>query len=141
MILAFDPGVTTGWAYYSPMFDKYGFGQLDDDLPNIYKFLDKTQPKVIAYENFTHRPGIMKSELYSIEVIGVIRLWSQQHYVPNFKYLPAEAKAFWKDSKLKKLDLWGPGQGHAMDAMRVLLTYRIKTDERWKQEVFGNLHE
>lgn len=142
MILAFDPGFTTGWAAYSPRFDTYKCGELDDDLANLYTFMTKAQPRVVAYEHYTKRVKVSTDELYSPQVIGVIRLWCQQNYIPTFRYLPAEAKAFWKDDKIKKLGLWAPTKdGHAMDAMRVLLTYRTKKDKQWKKEILRTLDD
>lgn len=140
-ILALDPGTTTGWAYYSARFDRYNFGQLDDDLVHIYNFIGKAKPTMIAVERFTHRPTMKKSELHAVEVTGVVKLWAQQNYVPVYLYLPAESKAFWNDNKIKNLSLWGPGQGHAMDAMRVLLTHRMKHEPDWFKETLRSLSE
>lgn len=142
-ILAFDPGVTTGWAYYAPKFDTtYRCGELNDNLPNIYRFIGQVRPDVIVYENFLHRPNLMKAELYSLQVIGVIRLWAAQHFVPTVSYKPAETKAFWSKEKIQALGLWSRTyRNHGMDAMRALLTYRMKTSPQWLAEVTETLKD
>lgn len=141
MILAFDPGETTGWAAYSARFDTYRCGELDDDLGNLYAFMTKAKPSKVAYETFRKRAQIDTDRLYSPQVIGVIRLWAQQKYIPTFKFSPSQTKSFWTDVKIKRLGLWVPGQKHAMDAVRVLLTCRQKTDKTWFREILGKISE
>lgn len=141
MILAFDPGETTGWAAYSARFDTYRCGELDDDLGNLYTFLNKARPLKIAYESFHKRAKIDTDQLYSPQVIGVIRLWAQQNYIPTFMYSPSHTKRFWTEDKIKRLGLWVPGQRHAMDAVRVLLTYRAKYDKKWYKEIVGKISD
>jgi hypothetical protein len=137
MIVCFDPGITTGVATYHN--GAYNFLHLQStNLINVYEFLDRVYSSTIGFEDFQHRPNLMKAELYSKEVIGVIRLWSHQHlHTEPFRILPSEAKAFWTDKKIKSIGLWKPGESyeHAMDALRVLLTYRMKNDKKWFEEV------
>lgn len=139
MIVCFDPGVTTGMVTFQ--YDRFSGEQLDSlDLTVIYNTLDWLKPDVVSYEDFKYRPNLMKAELYSKEVIGVIRLWCQQHDVPiGFTPLPAEAKAFWSDDKIKKLGMWKPGRIHHMDALRVMLLHLEKTDKQWLSETIEKL--
>lgn len=141
IIVAFDPGITTGLATF--YHDRFVVEQLDSrDLTVIYNTLNWLQPDVVCYEDFKHRPNLMKAELYSKEVIGVIRLWCQQHDVPiALTPLPARAKAFWTDDKIKRIHLWKPGQIHAMDALRVLLVHREKTDKEWFTAILQELKD
>ena len=134
MIIAYDPGITTGWASYDNGIFKVG--ELESlDLSIIYSHITSLydwDEFIIGYEDFKHRPQLIHSEMYSLQVIGAIRLWTQLHGQPEpFKYLPATAQAFWTDNKIKALDLWVPGNPHAMDALRVLLKYRMVTDKDW----------
>ena len=131
MILAFDPGMTTGWAQYDGYEESYRVGQLGMPLTEVYEFLNERKPVMVLIENFKHRNQIITTELYGVEVIGVLHLWCQQNDADYTGMLPAQAKAFWTDDKIKKLALWTPGKPHAMDAMRVLLTYRASTDKLW----------
>ena len=142
IIVTFDPGITTGVAIYRD--GHYRSEEIDStNLTSIYNYLEycgDSEPN-IAYEDFKHRPGLIKTELYSIQVIGVIRLWASQRELPEPKcWLPATIKAFWTDDKIKALGLWKKGQGHAMDALRVLLKYRMDTDPDWFKDVLRDLH-
>ncbi len=146
MILkCYDPGITTGCAMVEN--EKYYFGQIDskdllliyDDISNSFSL---TNPLVLGYEDFKHRPQIINTELYSLQVIGAIRLWATLHGQPEpFCYLPAKAKAFWSDDKIKAIHLWQPGKKHAMDALRVLLTYRMENDKEWFKSIMGELRD
>lgn len=139
MIIAFDPGLTTGYAM--TIRETYQFGHLSENLKSIYDFLTFHKPTYIVYEDFKHRPQIITTELYSLQVIGIIRLWAQQYYTPVSTMLPATAKAFWTDDKIKALGLWKPGHKHAMDALRVLLTYRGNTEQKWHDDILRKLHD
>lgn len=133
-IIALDPGVTTGVAIYDIDTDRYEFEQLPESLEATHDCLSLMSPDVVLYEDFKFRPNLMKAETYSLQVIGVIKLWCEQRFIePALTPLPAEAKAFWTDDKIKALGLWTKGLKHAMDALRVLLLYREKTDKEWFQ--------
>jgi hypothetical protein len=112
---------------------EYSFWQIDcRSLRAWSDFLLGVKPDVILYEDFKHRPNLMKAELYSVQVIGVTRLYAEIHDIDiPFTPIPAEAKVFWTDDKIKKLGMWRPGMPHAMDALRVYLTYKQKTDIAW----------
>jgi len=142
IIISFDPGVSTGWASYDD--GKYHCGHLASaDLTEVYNhlsFCGDPEP-VIIYEDFKHRPQLIHAEMYSLQVIGVIRLWAQQHELPTYHYLPATAKAFWSDNKIKSLSLWTRGMTHAMDAMRVMLKYRMDTDPVWFKKIVKELRD
>src|ERR1043166_6862828 len=140
MILAFDPGITTGYAMLNG--EIYEFGHLPDRLAGIFNFLNVRRPDELLYEDFKHRPQMMKAELHSVKVIAIIELWSDLHNVPiKNKPLPARAKAFWTDKKIKALDLWYPGERHAMDALRVLLTHKSQVDEVWYNAMLEKLRD
>lgn len=132
LVLAFDPGVTTGWALCNTENNEYKIGQLGESRNDVYQKLCMNDPEVVLYENFKHRPGLMKAELYSVQIISIIELWCEQRGItPSLTPLPSEAKAFWSDDKIKALGLWTKGFKHAMDALRVLLLYRQKMEPEW----------
>lgn len=137
--LSADPGMTTGITIEEK--GSFSFWEIDSrNLRGFWQFLHDVEPDEIIYEDFKHRPEMMKAELYSVQVIGVIRLYAELKNVPIvFTCLPAEAKAFWDNAKIKKLGLWLPGKGHAMDALRVYLTYRQKTNLLWASEILYKL--
>lgn len=101
-------------------------------MRTIWTTLIGLNPQFIAYEDFKFRPNMMKAETHSLQLIGVIRLFCELKDIPSTFMLPTEAKAFWTDAKIRKLGLWSPGNIHAMDALRVLLTHRGKSDKRWE---------
>src|ERR1051326_385779 len=141
MILAFDPGVTTGWASYDQKTRCYHIGHLGESLQGINRLITMVQPDVVLYEDFKHRAQLISSELYSLQVIGVLRLWLEENPREQWHCLPAEAKAFWSDDKIKAIGLWERGKKHAMDAMRVLLTYMMKTDKEWASAQLQSLRQ
>lgn len=140
-ILACDPGITTGFMVLQD--NRYTPWQINcRELKVPWQFLLDINPDALVYEDFKHRPGLMKAELYSKEVIGVLRLYSELRNIPIlFTCLPAEAKKFWEDDKIKRLSLWSPGTKyeHAMDALRVLLTYQMKHHPVWFADIVTKL--
>lgn len=132
LIVAYDPGVTTGWATYDSDDDKYEVGQLDSSRMGVFEHLQHLFPDVVCYEDFKYRPQMGHAELYSVQIIGVIETWCEMREItPATTPTSSEAKAFWKDDKIKALGLWTKGLKHAMDALRVLLLHREKTDKEW----------
>lgn len=139
MLMTFDPGVTTGWAVLRNEY--YEVGEVDSsNLIEVYKLMSLWYPKKVGYENFKQRPNNHAAELYSLQVIGVIRLWCEYHdIVPCYTPLPSEAKAFWSDDKIKRLSLWTRGLGHGMDALRVLLSHRQRSEPEWFKSIVKDL--
>lgn len=129
-------------AFYDGQYHTWQTPSLDlTEIYNICSFMHNKGQLKIGYEDFKHRPQIGVGELYSVQVIGVIRLWIQKHYEPEpFKWLPATCKAFWKDNTIKALGLWEPGNIHAMDALRVLLKYRSETEPEWYANTLRTIH-
>jgi hypothetical protein len=138
-LLTADPGETTGIAINEGA--EYSTWQIDcRSLIAIWSFLQAVQPDVIVYEDFKHRPNLMKAELYSMQVIGVLRLYAEMNHVPiPAKYLPSEAQAFWNDAKIKKIGMWRPAHRHGMDALSVMLTHKMKTDNAWFRDMLPKL--
>ena len=131
MILALDPGITTGAAMH------FGIDQITTQqtmLPHIhfYEWLKQTDPTVIVYETFLYQRRD-KVELYPVEVIGVIKLFAEQRGIPLYGQSPSQAKGFMDDDKLKGMGLWKPGQKHGMDALRHLMYYLVVTkgEAKW----------
>jgi len=138
IVIALDPGVTTGVAIVEN--EQYEFAQLDGNLHDMYEYLYDVSPDEVAYEEFQYRPEQKHALLYSAEVIGVIKCYCQDKYINDkYKYPPSRTMKFWTDAKLKKLGLWQPGLGHAMDALRVLLAHRAATDPSWYQQILEQL--
>lgn len=139
-ILSCDPGITSGFAMYD-LLGQYSMWELDTrSMLSTWRWLALCDPDEIVHEDFKHRPNMMKAELHSLKVIALLELYAEKKGSQvKDKYLPAYAKKFWTDDKIKKLGLWQPGKGHAMDALRVLLTYQGKQDSAWYAGVLERL--
>lgn len=130
VVVAFDPGVTTGIAY------KDGSGihteQIRTTHRAIWNWTDWVYVDEIVYERFNYQRRD-KVVLYPVEVIGVIKLISELHNIPIREQTPSQAMNLWTDDKIRRLGLWTPNQVHGMDALRHLLYYLTvwKKDRTW----------
>jgi len=117
MILAIDPGKTTGYAYQHG--EAHGSGQLvlQDAL---WGLLDALAPTVIVCERFDHRM-VMGADLEAVEVIGILKEWSRQNRVEVHFQTQEQAKHFFTNARLKERGMDRPGLPHARDAARHLL--------------------
>lgn len=141
-IIAFDPGGTTGVAYYSV--DSY------DDKPDRFYLgpnkehhheqieanLDTIEPHVVVTERFDYRRNQKHADLISVEYIGVLRLWCRKNGVDLVEQKQLKGhKGLWTNEKLKVMGLYKPGENweHAMDATRQLFYYmtEVLKDDRW----------
>lgn len=128
LVVALDPGETTGWAVWNG--ERYKVGQMPVDRVWPWLTFLKDYKLDLVVESFDYRPNQGHAELVSAEVIGVIVEWCRQNNVPldrkkNFQRAD-QAKFYFKDHKLKAAGLWKPGVNytHAMDALRHILYYR-----------------
>ncbi len=134
-ILSLDPGITTGIATLD-FSDAVHADQVKCDHRAFFDFLVGYDPDSIIFERFVYQRRD-KVELWPVEVIGIIRLYSEQFEVPLYAQTPSQAKNLWTDDKLKKLKLWQPGLGHGMDAVRHLLYHLVVTkgDRSWLENL------
>lgn len=133
-VIALDPGVTTGWAYWSENLDLKGrpiVGQVVG-MMSVWELLMAQTASVVVCEGFYYQRRD-KVVLTSKEVIGIVKLWCHQFDKEYVEQTPSMGKKFWSVDKVKKLGLWVPRQVHAMDALRHLLYYMTftKEDHRW----------
>lgn len=155
-IVALDPGGTTGlaWINLDPLLDdptvhheQIGPNEHHVELLNR---LQQLRPDIMVYERFLYQQRD-KVNLISCEYIGVIKLYWRltcnshpkvahlTHPVVLVKQTPAQMD-FWTDNKLRAVDLYIPGQPHAVDATRHLLYYMSFTrkDKRWILQLRGS---
>ena len=118
----------TGWAYLSREDNVFASGQ--SEFLEICDFVYEQgrlhrSELVLVAESFMIGPQTVKNTQapWSLEVIGVARYVSQ-HFTKRDLVLqaPASAKRFASDARLKHMDWYKPGKGHANDASRHLLT-------------------
>ncbi|BCV23311.1 hypothetical protein [Gelria sp. Kuro-4] len=128
MLLAFDPGKTTGFAWFDEdRFKVSGAGQVVMDVvPKLLKTFPR--PKTILLEAFRVYPwksaGLVWDNLPAPQVIGMIRSWADECNVPIIE-LPASVRKTITNDVLKAFKAWDmtAGMPHARDATRHLLWY------------------
>lgn len=147
-LLTFDPGGKTGWCYRDVNIFRRGQFEGQDYHQELFDFLVQTAenriltPLHIVCERFEFRKDEQhrdKIDYKAVEYIGVIKLFAKFYRHSGVKLVMQGAAqacgetAFFGDNKkapyggnqrLKELDLWLPGQPHAMDATRHYAYYR-----------------
>lgn len=71
-IFAIDPGLTIGYAYYTPESESYGFGQTEDPL-DVIRWLEGKTPNVFdifIVENYLSAGHITKEAMQTIRLVG-----------------------------------------------------------------------
>jgi hypothetical protein len=131
--LAIDPGLTTGVAWFD---DDDPFGFESREIAGRYDLYDFVAPLVdrcpkltVIIERWdvrkdTFGKSAQEDARYIIGYVdGIVHRTEGVTYVEQ---RPAEAKSFASNAKLKQLDWFRGGEGHADDAARHLLVYLAK---------------
>jgi hypothetical protein len=74
------------------------------------------------------------------QVIGAVRAWDLEwSWVDITLQGAGQGKGFWTDDKLKRAGVYKPGQKHAMDALRHMLTHLTFhcQDQTWLRRLKG----
>ena len=130
-ILAIDPGKLSGWAYLSGDGSFFQSGELD--FAGIAALVEEygRKPSVqLVVERFVigTTTGKRPDSNWSLEIIGLARWASILSGNPLVIQAPGNAKKFGLDGRLKVMGWWYKGgAGHANDAARHLLLYRVST--------------
>ncbi len=132
MILAIDPGGTTGVAAYYPAQVSTDFFE----VPGGYiGFVDWFWENGMNYglqqvicESFIPRPGARSMQYDALYIIGYLAMHLHRDGTPFKLQSPAQAKSFATNPKLKAAGLYPVGQGHAQDAARHLLVHLVHSD-------------
>jgi len=126
ILLAFDPGHTTGWALFRD-YELIESGEVDTSdietaVDQLMPLFQEYSPDNIVLEDYRiyrwkqkHHVG---SELTTTRVIGCIETLSTIHGISLFKQPAQVAKTFCKDTKLKAWGVYKQGERHARDAIR-----------------------
>lgn len=129
MIIAVDPGKTTGWARLNA---RHHFESGEQPLYSTIYFIHETLKHgfkpIIICEDFIFTSETLKKsrQTWSTEGIGALRYLTQVFGAEFVLQTPAAAKSFSSNDKLKKIDWYTPGKGHANDAARHLLLYGVE---------------
>lgn len=131
-VMAVDPGKVSGYAIWLPgEAQSFWSGEMSH-----LDFLDWAMPRIlekrfdsVACESFVITMATLqksRGENWSLESIGALR-WACHRSGTEFALqTPADAKKFSTDSKLKTVDFYTPGKGHANDAARHLLLLMVR---------------
>lgn len=79
MILAIDPGETSGWATFTPEGNFVSRGQMNfDEMLDALSIVERIT--VFVLETYTHDPGRQKrgSTFKTVQIIGAIKLRARQ---------------------------------------------------------------
>ena len=124
--LALDPGLTTG-AAVGTLKDGHMLiraTQHKFDHLELWQQLELLNPDYLITEDFEFRRGRRDGLiLYSLELIGVMEIWTSLKHKPLFRQSASKGKGYYSDAVLKKNEVYMPGKGHAMDATRHLLQW------------------
>lgn len=125
-VLAIDPGITTGYCFagitkeaivLKPFQHKY-------DVWQHYNLMIDLCPDIVVIEDFQYRnrqrAGLI---LFSVQLIGVTRLWSHNNSDNITVQTPAQGKGFYSNEQLQRLGAYKRGIPHAMDATRHLFQW------------------
>jgi len=140
-IVAVDPGKTTGLALFEwelseePILSETYEVDFQEYANTLRKFFDSYGDKEgfhVVCERFTINAQTAKKSQspFSLEKIGVLKqiMLDYGHTTDSLNMQsPADAKAMFDNTKLKKLEYWHRGgEGHALDAIRHGLLYMVK---------------
>lgn len=124
-VLAIDPGVTTGYAWAAiteRKVESIGAGEGDYTEAELWGLLSSVSPAAIVAESFEFRQRARDGlVLQSRNLLGVCILWTTLRNVPYFEQSASKGKGFFTDEKLRSVQAYWKGLGHARDATRHLL--------------------
>lgn len=127
LVLALDPGRTTGYALAIGEPELHiAYGETRFNNIELYDWLHHIKPAYIICESFDYR-RLKDADLYPCELIGVMNLFRQQEDVPTYMQKPSiQGKdAYWTDGKLKELEIYKAGTEHGRSALKHLLYWLI----------------
>jgi hypothetical protein len=145
MILAVDPGLTTGWATIdAPNHPEFQSGMIQ----GRYAFYDwlygqfsswthaslqeqSIQPLTLVVEKFTITEATAKKSPQPdpLYIIGHLDAIAHRDALEMVFQLPSQAMSFATNDKLKAVGWYKPGKGHDNDAARHLMLYAVKHPE------------
>lgn len=133
VVIAFDPGETTGYGVWGYPKDEPSFGQAPwfdaatwaiEFVPAMVQHVDVQ----LVSESFVITANTIKKsrENWSLEFIGVLR-WLAMRYTDRELILqsPGSAKSFSSDARLEAIGWRQKGKVHANDAARHMLVYLV----------------
>jgi hypothetical protein len=137
MLLALDPGETTGYSFFMAG-EHFANGIIDwkiltEGFNTFTAMVARFSPDVIVYENFRLNPlranAQSGSEINTLRIIGAIEFLCNQNNIRFYKMMPSTAKGFVSDLKLKEWELYKKINPHARDSLRVAIHWLLFNKE------------
>lgn len=138
MILAIDPGLTTGYALWGapacPGFSsgmvkgRFEFYEWLYGLLTVWYKQPGSRPFQIVMERFTITVATAKKSPQPdpLYIIGHVEAIAHRDGIPFEFQLPSQAMSFATNDKLKSVGWYKPGAGHDNDAARHLLLWMVR---------------
>lgn len=129
-VLAVDPGMKTGIAYYEDgQFDSAQANTYEDAVDMLTSMVWEHKPDVLICEGFDIDRNTHKKDAtaypQTMDLIGACRLLAYQYDIP-FLRQSRTCKAFGTNEKLRTLGWWKKNsEGHDHDAARHVLHYLV----------------
>jgi hypothetical protein len=128
LLLAVDPGETTGWCVF-----EYGrltqAGQCPGDPVHLDGLITRLNPDIIVCEEYRIYGWKAKrhawSDVPTLRLIGGIQMICTQRNIPMVLQGAQQAKGFSKDDKLRAWGLYQVGKRHANDSIRHATYYLL----------------
>jgi hypothetical protein len=123
-VIAIDPGITSGYAQgrIEDGLMLVSSGQLEYSPYQLYLALKLADPTHVVCESFEFRRHARDNlNLFSCELIGVVKMFVEEWTIPFKPQTASQAKGHFNDDHLKKAHLYKPAKPHANDAVRHLL--------------------
>lgn len=140
-VFAFDPGLTTGWAFMRVEDGSVTSGEEDFEsfVTRADTWLDHYRDRVaVVGERFIiNMETVKKTQApFSLEVIGAVRYMCVKYGCGELALQnPSDAKRLISNDIIRKLGWWVPGtKGHDKDALRHLATFALK--QGWRHPAF-----
>lgn len=120
-LLALDPGLTTGWAFFERGILKK-CGQCPGDDIRLEQLIDLLKPTHVAMEEYVLYPWASKQQAWSDfpvpQLIGVIKFVCRKRKIKVYMQGANLGKGFCTDAKLRSWNYYIVGKKHANDAIR-----------------------
>lgn len=143
VILALDPGETTGYAWGTIKEGKFiyeGAGEGEYDEQALWGMLCSISPETVVAEGFEFRQRVREGlVLYSRNLLGVSQLWTAIRDRNYVEQSAAQGKSFFTDDKLRGVRAYQKGLRHSRDATRHLFWWAFfgegqkLVNENWHQ--------
>lgn len=121
VILAIDPGGTTGLAWY--LQDGIYLTATADSAEKVWEEIDPTSVDTVLYEQFS-ASIISKHGLHTVRVVGGIQALCMYHKIPCIARTAQSRIAFLDDAKDILKYQPGPKTPHQRDALAHILSYQ-----------------